>query len=72
MLADKHKNAVYLGERDCSVGDVTEVIEESPAQGIPRKLIGRSASAARRCKRIGYRGEHVQFLYETASSTSSK
>jgi acetyl-CoA carboxylase biotin carboxylase subunit len=67
VLADKHKNAVYLGERDCSMQRRHQkVIEESPAPGIPRKLIekiGERCSAA--CKRIGYRGAGTfEFLYE--------
>src|SRR5690554_5780451 len=67
VLADKHKNAVYLGERDCSMQRRHQkVIEESPAPGIPRKLlekIGERCAAA--CKRIGYRGAGTfEFLYE--------
>ena len=67
ILADKHKNAVYLGERDCSMQRRHQkVIEESPAPGIPRKLIekiGERCTAA--CKRIGYRGAGTfEFLYE--------
>ena len=67
ILADKHKNAVYLGERDCSMQRRHQkVIEEAPAPGIPRKLIekiGERCAAA--CKRIGYRGAGTfEFLYE--------
>lgn len=67
ILADKHKNAVYLGERDCSMQRRHQkVIEESPAPGIPRKLIekiGERCAAA--CKKIGYRGAGTfEFLYE--------
>ncbi len=67
ILADKHKNAVYLGERDCSMQRRHQkVIEESPAPGIPRKLIekiGERCTAA--CKKIGYRGAGTfEFLYE--------
>jgi len=67
VLADTHRNAVYLGERDCSMQRRHQkVIEEAPAPGIPRKLIekigDRCASA---CKRIGYRGAGTfEFLYE--------
>ncbi|HYP82225.1 acetyl-CoA carboxylase biotin carboxylase subunit [Variovorax sp.] len=67
VLADKHKNAVYLGERDCSMQRRHQkVIEESPAPGIARKLIeriGERCTAA--CKKIGYRGAGTfEFLYE--------
>ena len=67
VLADQHRNAVYLGERDCSMQRRHQkVIEEAPAPGIPRKLIekiGDRCVAA--CKRIGYRGAGTfEFLYE--------
>jgi acetyl-CoA carboxylase biotin carboxylase subunit len=67
VLADKHRNAVYLGERDCSMQRRHQkVIEEAPAPGIPRKLIekiGERCVAA--CKKIGYRGAGTfEFLYE--------
>jgi acetyl-CoA carboxylase biotin carboxylase subunit len=67
VLADKFKNAVYLGERDCSMQRRHQkVIEEAPAPGIPRKLIekiGERCAAA--CKKIGYRGAGTfEFLYE--------
>ena len=67
ILADKHKSAVYLGERDCSMQRRHQkVIEEAPAPGIPRKLIekiGERCTAA--CKRINYRGAGTfEFLYE--------
>ncbi|MBU6223232.1 MAG: acetyl-CoA carboxylase biotin carboxylase subunit [Burkholderiales bacterium] len=67
ILADKFKNAVYLGERDCSMQRRHQkVIEEAPAPGIPRKLIdkiGERCVAA--CKKIGYRGAGTfEFLYE--------
>ncbi|KAF1019995.1 MAG: Biotin carboxylase [Paracidovorax wautersii] len=67
VLADTHRNAVYLGERDCSMQRRHQkVIEEAPAPGIPRKLvekIGERCAAA--CKRIGYRGAGTfEFLYE--------
>ena len=67
ILADKYRNAVYLGERDCSKQRRHQkVIEEAPAPGIPRKLIekiGERCVAA--CKKIGYRGAGTfEFLYE--------
>lgn len=67
VLADKQRNAVYLGERDCSMQRRHQkVIEEAPAPGIARKLIekiGERCVAA--CKRIGYRGAGTfEFLYE--------
>ncbi|HSL37075.1 MAG TPA: biotin carboxylase N-terminal domain-containing protein, partial [Arthrobacter sp.] len=58
VMADTHRNAVYLGERDCSMQRRHQkVIEEAPAPGIPRRLIekiGERCAAA--CKKIGYRG----------------
>ncbi len=67
VMADKHRNAVYLGERDCSMQRRHQkVIEEAPAPGIPRRLverIGERCVAA--CKKIGYRGAGTfEFLYE--------
>ncbi|MDR2851759.1 MAG: acetyl-CoA carboxylase biotin carboxylase subunit [Burkholderiaceae bacterium] len=67
VLADKYGNAVYLGERDCSMQRRHQkVIEESPAPGIARKLIEKIGDrCAAACKRIGYRGAGTfEFLYE--------
>ena len=67
ILADKFKNAVYLGERDCSMQRRHQkVIEEAPAPGIPRKIIERLGErCATACKKIGYRGAGTfEFLYE--------
>ena len=67
ILADQHKNAIYLGERDCSLQRRHQkVIEEAPAPGIPRKLIDKiGARCVDACKRIGYRGAGTfEFLYE--------
>ena len=67
ILADKYKNAVYLGERDCSMQRRHQkVIEEAPAPGIPRKLIERVGDrCVAACKKIGYRGAGTfEFLYE--------
>jgi acetyl-CoA carboxylase biotin carboxylase subunit len=67
ILADEHKNAVWLGERDCSMQRRHQkIIEEAPAPGIPRRVIekvGERCAAA--CKKIGYRGAGTfEFLYE--------
>ena len=67
ILADTHKNAVWLGERDCSMQRRHQkIIEEAPAPGILRRAIekvGERCAAA--CKKIGYRGAGTfEFLYE--------
>ncbi len=67
VLADQHKNAVYLGERDCSMQRRHQkVVEEAPAPGIPRRLIEKIGDrCATACKKIGYRGAGTfEFLYE--------
>ncbi len=67
VLADQHGNAVYLGERDCSMQRRHQkVIEEAPAPGIDRKLIARIGErCAEACRKIGYRGAGTfEFLYE--------
>ena len=67
VMADKYKNAVYLGERDCSMQRRHQkILEEAPAPGIPRKLIERIGErCAAACKKIGYRGAGTfEFLYE--------
>ncbi|MDO6387164.1 MULTISPECIES: acetyl-CoA carboxylase biotin carboxylase subunit [unclassified Uliginosibacterium] len=67
VLADQHGNAIYLGERDCSMQRRHQkVIEEAPAPGIDRKLIAKVGEACvAACKRINYRGAGTfEFLYE--------
>ncbi len=67
VLADQHKNAVWLGERDCSMQRRHQkIIEEAPAPGILRKLIEKVGErCAEACKRINYRGAGTfEFLYE--------
>ncbi|HNI81793.1 MAG TPA: acetyl-CoA carboxylase biotin carboxylase subunit [Rhodocyclaceae bacterium] len=67
ILADQHGNAVYLGERDCSMQRRHQkVIEEAPAPGIDRKTIAKVGErCAEACRKIGYRGAGTfEFLYE--------
>ncbi len=67
VLADNHKSAVYLGERDCSMQRRHQkVIEEAPAPGIPRRLVEKIGErCVNACKRLGYRGAGTfEFLYE--------
>jgi len=67
VLADEHRNAVYLGDRDCSMQRRHQkVIEEAQAPMISPKLrirIGERCAEA--CRKIGYRGAGTfEFLYE--------
>jgi acetyl-CoA carboxylase biotin carboxylase subunit len=67
ILADAHKNAVHLGERDCSMQRRHQkVLEEAPAPDLAPKLrerIGERCVDA--CRRIGYRGAGTfEFLFE--------
>ena len=67
VLSDTHKNAIYLGERDCSMQRRHQkVIEEAPAPLIPSRLITRIGDrCADACRKIGYRGAGTfEFLYE--------
>ena len=67
VLADTHGNALWLGERDCSMQRRHQkVIEEAPAPGIDRKLIAKIGErCADACKKIAYRGAGTfEFLYE--------
>jgi acetyl-CoA carboxylase biotin carboxylase subunit len=67
VLADKHKGAVYLGDRDCSMQRRHQkIIEEAPAPDLPlraRVRIGERCAEA--CRKIGYEGAGTfEFLYE--------
>ncbi len=67
ILADQHRSAIYLGERDCSMQRRHQkVIEEAPAPHIPPRLITRIGErCADACRKIGYRGAGTfEFLYE--------
>ncbi|HNU67086.1 MAG TPA: acetyl-CoA carboxylase biotin carboxylase subunit, partial [Methylotenera sp.] len=67
VLADQHGNAVFLGERDCSMQRRHQkIIEEAPAPLLNPKLrdkIGERCAEA--CRKIKYRGAGTfEFLYE--------
>jgi len=67
ILADAHRNVVYLGERDCSLQRRHQkVMEEALAPELTPKLrerIGERCVDA--CRKIGYRGAGTfEFLYE--------
>ncbi|MGE8588885.1 MAG: biotin carboxylase N-terminal domain-containing protein, partial [Alcaligenes sp.] len=67
VLADGERNAIWLGERDCSMQRRHQkVIEEAPAPGIPRRLIERIGErCADACRKMHYRGAGTfEFLYE--------
>jgi acetyl-CoA carboxylase biotin carboxylase subunit len=67
VLADTHRNVVYLGERDCSMQRRHQkIMEEAPAPDITAKVrtrIGERCVEA--CRKIGYRGAGTfEYLYE--------
>ena len=67
VLADQHGNAVFLGERDCSMQRRHQkIIEEAPAPLLNARLrdkIGERCAEA--CRKIKYRGVGTfEFLYE--------
>jgi acetyl-CoA carboxylase biotin carboxylase subunit len=67
VLADKHRNALWLGDRDCSMQRRHQkIIEEAPAPGInarSRARIGERCADA--CRKIGYEGAGTfEFLYQ--------
>ena len=67
VLADQHRNAVFLWERDCSMQRRHQkVIEEAPAPEINRRFITRIGErCADACRKIGYRGAGTfECLYE--------
>ena len=67
MLADEHKNAVYLFERDCSMQRRHQkIIEEAPAPGISARALTRIGErCADACRKIAYRGAGTfEFLYQ--------
>ncbi len=67
VLADEHKNAVYLGDRDCSMQRRHQkIIEEAPAPLInPRQKARIGERCAEACRKIAYRGAGTfEFLFE--------
>lgn len=67
VLGDGKGNAIYLGERDCSIQRRHQkIIEEAPAPGITqaqREEIGELCAKA--CRDMNYRGAGtMEFLYE--------
>ncbi|CAB3737443.1 acetyl-CoA carboxylase biotin carboxylase subunit [Paraburkholderia rhynchosiae] len=67
VLADSHGQAVWLGERDCSLQRRHQkVIEESPAPHIDRNQISKvGEQCAEACRQMGYIGAGTfEFLYE--------
>ncbi len=67
VLADEFKNAIWLGERDCSMQRRHQkVMEEAPAPGIPARVLARIGErCADACRKLGYRGAGTfEFLYQ--------
>jgi acetyl-CoA carboxylase, biotin carboxylase subunit len=67
VIADKHKNALYLGDRDCSMQRRHQkVIEEAPAPLLnPKARVRIGERCAEACRKIGYLGAGTfEFLYE--------
>ncbi len=67
VLADRFKNAIHLGDRDCSMQRRHQkVIEEAPAVHLNARARARTAErCAEACQRLGYEGAATfEFLYE--------
>ncbi len=67
VLADEHRNAVYLFERDCSMQRRHQkIIEEAPAPGLSVRALTRIGErCADACRKISYRGAGTfEFLYQ--------
>jgi acetyl-CoA carboxylase biotin carboxylase subunit len=67
VLADEHGNAVYLGDRDCSMQRRHQkIMEEAPAPHLtPRQRGHIGDRCADACRRIGYRSAGTfEFLYQ--------
>jgi acetyl-CoA carboxylase biotin carboxylase subunit len=67
VLADEHRNVIYLGERDCSMQRRHQkIMEEAPAPDITSKTRARIGErCVEACRKIGYRGAGTfEYLYE--------
>ena len=67
VLGDGEGRVIHLGERDCSVQRrYQKLIEETPAPGLPDKLLrGLREAGVRFAERLGYRGAGtVEFLVD--------
>lgn len=67
VLADQHGNAVFLGDRDCSMQRRHQkVIEEAPSPHLTARVRDKIGDrCAEACRKIGYRGAGTfEFLYE--------
>jgi acetyl-CoA carboxylase biotin carboxylase subunit len=67
VLADEHRNVIYLGERDCSMQRRHQkIMEEAPAPEITPKTRARIGErCVEACRKIGYRGAGTfEYLYE--------
>jgi len=67
VLADEHRNVIYLGERDCSMQRRHQkIMEEAPAPDITPRMRARIGDrCVEACKRITYRGAGTfEFLFE--------
>jgi acetyl-CoA carboxylase biotin carboxylase subunit len=66
VMADKFRNAIHLGERDCSIQRRHQkLIEEAPAIGVNARNCLRTAErCAEACRKLGYEGAGTfEFLY---------
>ena len=67
VLADEYRNAIFLGDRDCSMQRRHQkIIEEAPAPNLhPKQRAKIGERCADACRKIGYRGAGTfEFLYE--------
>jgi len=67
VLADTHRNVIYLGERDCSMQRRHQkIMEEAPAPEMtPKMRVRLGERCVEACRKIGYRGAGTfEYLYE--------